>query len=168
VQAIAVDDANRKWIATANSGVFLMSEDGTKQIYHFDESNSPLFNNDVRTIAINHKTGEVYFGTAKGIIEFRGDATEGNEDCSGMYAFPNPVKPDYEGPIAIKGMMENSTVKITDVSGTLVYEVKSEGGQALWFGKNFKGERVSTGVYMAFCTNEDGSQKCVTKILFIN
>ena len=168
IQAIAVDDANRKWIATANSGVFLMSADGTQQIYHFDESNSPLFSNDVRTIAINHKTGEVYFGTAKGIIEFRGTATESNEDCSSLYAFPNPVKPEYDGPIALKGMMENSTIKITDVSGTLVYETKSEGGQALWYGKNFKGQRVSTGIYMAFCTNEDGSQKCVTKILFIN
>ncbi len=168
VQAIAVDDANRKWIATANSGVFLMSADGTQQIYHFDENNSPLFNNDVRSIAINHKTGEVFFGTAKGIIEFRGSATESNDDCSGMYAFPNPVKPDYTGPIAIKGMSESSTVKITDVSGTLVYETTSEGGQALWYGTNFKGERVSTGVYMVFCTSVDGSQKCVSKILFIN
>ncbi len=168
VQAIAVDDANRKWIATANSGVFLMSADGTQQIYHFDENNSPLFSNDVRTIAINHKTGEVFFGTAKGIIEFRGSATESNDDCSGMYAFPNPVKPDYTGPIAIKGMSESSTVKITDISGTLVYETTSEGGQALWYGTNFKGERVSTGVYMVFCTSVDGSQKCVSKILFIN
>ena len=145
-----------------------MSADGTKQIYHFDVSNSPLFDNDVRTIAIDHKSGQVYFGTAKGIIEFRGSATESNEDCGGMYAFPNPVKPDYDGPIAIKGMMENSTVKITDVSGTLVYETKSEGGQALWYGKNFKGQRVNTGVYMVFCTSEDGSQKCASKILFIN
>ena len=168
VQAIAVDDANRKWIGTANSGVFLMSADGTKQIYHFDENNSPLFSNDVGSIVINHETGEVYFGTSKGIISYRGTSVAGLDAFSDVYAFPNPVKPDYEGPIAIKGLMNNSTVKITDISGSLVYETKSEGGQAIWYGKNFNGVKVSSGVYMVFCTSEDGSQKTSTKILLIN
>jgi hypothetical protein len=168
VQAIAVDDANRKWIATAKSGVFLMSSDGTKQIYHFDENNSPLFSNDVRSIAINHETGEVYFGTSKGIVSYRGTAVAGQDSFTDVYSYPNPVKPDYDGPIAIKGLVTNTTVKITDISGTLVYETKSEGGQAIWYGKNFKGEKVSTGVYMVFCTSEDGSKKIATKILFIN
>ena len=168
IQAIAIDDANRKWIATANSGVFLMSADGTKQIYHFDENNSPLFSNDVKSIVINHKSGEVFFGTTKGIIAFRGTATQGFDFFTDVYAFPNPVKHDYEGPIAIKGLVTNSTIKITDISGTLVYETKSEGGQALWFGKNFKGENVSTGVYMVFCSNEAGTEETVTKILFVN
>lgn len=168
IQSIAIDDANRKWIATKNSGVFLMSADGTKQVYHFDENNSPLLSNDVKNIVIDHKTGEVYFGTAKGIISFRGTATESFDDFTDVYAFPNPVKPTYEGPIAIKGLMENSTIKITDISGTLLFETKSEGGQAIWNGKNYSGERVSTGVYMVFCTSEDGAKKTSTKILFIN
>lgn len=168
VLAIAVDDANRKWIATSKSGVFLMSADGTTQIKHFDESNSPLFSNNVKSIAINHKTGEVYFGTSKGIISYRGTATEAYEDFTDVYAFPNPVKHEYEGPIAIKGLMTNSTIKITDISGALVYETKSEGGQAIWYGKNFKDERVNSGVYMVFCTSEDGARKMVTKILLIN
>ncbi len=168
VQSIAVDDANRKWIATKNSGVFLMSPDGTKEVYHFTESNSPLFSNDVKSIVINHKTGEIYFGTSKGILSFRGTATESFEDYTDVYAFPNPVKPTYDGPIAIKGLTNNSTVKITDISGALVYETKSEGGQAIWYGKNTSGAKVSTGVYMVFCTSEDGSKKIATKILFIN
>lgn len=168
IQSIAVDGANRKWIATANSGVFLMSADGTKQIYHFDINNSPLFSNDVKSIAINQQTGEVYFGTTKGIIAFRGTATAGAEFFTDVYSFPNPVKHTYDGPIAIKGLVNNTTVKITDISGTLVYEALSEGGQAIWYGRNFNGERVNTGVYMVFCTNEDGTQKMVTKILFIN
>jgi hypothetical protein len=168
VQAIAVDGANRKWIATANSGVFLMSADGTSQIAHFDESNSPLFSNDVKSVVINDKTGEVYFGTSKGIISYRGTATEAFEDFTDVYAFPNPVKHNYDGPIAIKGLIDNTTLKITDISGTLVYETKSEGGQAIWYGKNFKDERVSTGVYMVFCTSPDGAKKAITKILVIN
>jgi len=168
IQSIAVDDANRKWIATANSGVFLMSADGTQQIYHFDQNNSPLLSNNVNSIAINHKTGEVYFGTAKGIISYRGTSTQGLDDYTDVYSFPNPVKHSYDGPIAIKGLVANTTVKITDISGTLVYETISEGGQAIWYGKNFNGDRVSTGVYMAFCTSQDGTKKAVTKILFVN
>jgi hypothetical protein len=168
IQSIAVDDANNKWIATLNSGVFLMSADGTRQIHHFDVNSSPLFSNDVRSIAINRVTGEVYFGTSKGVLSYRGTAIEGNESFTDVYAFPNPVTHDYSGPIAIKGLVDNTTLKITDISGSFVYETKSEGGQAIWDGKNFNGERVSSGVYMVFCTNEDGSQKVVTKILLIN
>lgn len=168
VLSIAVDDANRKWIGTSKSGVFLMSADGTTQIQHFDESNSPLFSNTVKSIVINRETGEVYFGTTKGIISYRGTSVEAMEEFTDVYAFPNPVKHDYEGPIAIKGLMNNSTLKITDINGALVYETKSEGGQAIWYGKNFKDERVSSGVYMVFCTSEDGLSKTVTKILVIN
>ena len=168
VLSIAVDGANRKWIGTSNSGAYLMSADGTTQIHHFDESNSPLFSNSVKSISINNETGEVYFGTTKGIISYRGTSIEGFEEFTDVFAFPNPVKHDYEGPIAIKGLMNNSTLKITDISGALVYETKSEGGQAIWYGKNFKDERVSSGVYMVFCTSEDGQQKTVTKILVIN
>jgi hypothetical protein len=168
IKDIKIDGANRKWIATANSGVFLMSADGTKQIAHFDETNSPLFSNDVSSIAINNNTGEIYFGTSKGILSYRGTATEGLEDFTDVYAYPNPVKPNYDGPIAIKGLVENTIMKITDVSGMLVYETKSEGGQAIWYGKNFQGQRVSSGVYLVYCASEDGTKKMVTKILFIN
>ena len=168
VQAIAVDDANRKWIGTASSGVYLISADGTEQLFHFTESNSPLFSDNVKHIKIDRATGEIYFGTSKGLISYRGTAIEGNENFKDVYAFPNPVKPEYGGPIAIKGLINNSIIKITDISGSLVFETKSEGGQAIWYGKNFNGEKVSTGVYMVFCTSEDGSQKIATKILFIN
>lgn len=168
IQAIAVDDGNRKWIATAGSGVYLMSADGTKQIQHFDTKNSPLFSNNVRCIAINRKTGEVFFGTEKGIISYRGDAIEGNEDFTDVYAYPNPVKDTYTGSVVIKGLVENTIVKITDISGSIVCELNSIGGQAIWDAKNFRGERVSTGVYMVFCTNQDGSKKIATKIMVIN
>lgn len=168
IQSIAVDGANRKWIATLNSGVFLMSPDGTKQIHHFDITNSPLFSNDVKSVVINKQTGEVFFGTAKGIISYRGTATAGADYFTDVYAFPNPVKHSYDGPIAIKGLVANSTVKITDLSGRLVYETVSDGGQAIWNGKTFSGERVSSGVYMVFCANQDGTQQMATKILFIN
>lgn len=169
VQAIAVDDANRKWIGTAKSGVFLMSADGITEIQHFNQDNSPLLSDNVKSIVIDHKTGEVYFGTDKGIISYRGTAIEGKDCFEDVYSFPNPVKPGYTGPIAIKGLVDNTTVKITDISGTLVYQTISQGGQAIWYGTNFKDERVSSGVYMVFCTTEDaGCQKIATKILLVN
>ncbi len=168
ITSIVVDGSNRKWIGTTKSGVFLMSADGTKQIHHFDENNSPLLSNEITSIAINNETGEVFFSTSKGLISYRGTAVDGAEDFSGVYAFPNPVKHEYSGPIAIKGLVNNTTIKITDISGTLVYETKSEGGLAIWDGKTFDGRRVNSGVYMIFGTNEDGSLKMVSKILFIN
>lgn len=168
VTAIAVDGANRKWIGTQSGGVFLMSADGTKQIEHFTEENSPLLSDNIATIAIDHNTGDVYFGTQKGLVSFRGSAIEGLEFNEDVYAYPNPVKPGYEGEIAIRGLVTDSDVKITDISGNLIYETKALGGQAIWNGKNFNGERARSGVYLVFCSNEDGKKTVITKIMVLN
>ncbi|OIO99838.1 MAG: hypothetical protein AUJ97_08355 [Bacteroidetes bacterium CG2_30_32_10] len=168
ITSIAIDGGNRKWIGTQNSGVYLMSADGTKEIYQFDKDNSPLLSNNVNCIAIDGKTGEVYFGTDNGIVSFKGASTNGEENYDHVFAYPNPVREDYEGVIAIKGLVKNAIVKITDISGNLIYETVAEGGQAIWNGKNFNGKKAHTGVYLVFCTNDDGSKTEVTKILFIN
>ncbi|PCH99229.1 MAG: hypothetical protein COB85_00335 [Bacteroidetes bacterium] len=168
VLSIAIDGANRKWIGTDGAGVFLMSEDGTQEIQHFTIDNSPLFSNTVGSIAINQKSGEVFFGTEKGIVSYRGTATGAEEVFTDVYAFPNPVREDFGGVIAIKGLVADADVKITDLTGNLIYQTTSLGGQAIWNGRNFKGERAHTGVYLVFATNEDGATKMVTKILFIN
>jgi hypothetical protein len=168
VNAIAIDGANRKWIGTQSGGVFLMSADGTQQIYNFNKDNSPLISNTILSITINQKTGEVFFGTDQGIVSYRSTATEGTDSFGDVYAFPNPVKHDYEGVVAIKGLTTDAEVKITDISGNLIFQTTALGGQAIWDGKNFKGERAHTGVYIVFCSNTDGSQTYVTKILFIN
>jgi hypothetical protein len=168
VKAIAVDGANRKWFGTERAGVFLLSADGTEQIHHFTEDNSPLFSNNITSLAINSETGEVFIGTAKGLISYKSDATEGGDSNSDVYAYPNPVRPGYTGPIAIKGLVRDAIVKITDITGTVIYETRAEGGQAIWNGYNFDGRRGNTGVYLVFISNDDGSETMVTKILFIN
>ncbi|HMT28489.1 MAG TPA: two-component regulator propeller domain-containing protein, partial [Bacteroidia bacterium] len=168
VTAIAVDGANRKWIGTESGGVFLMAADGTKQIVNFNESNSPLLSNFILAISIDQKTGEVFIGTNKGLISYKGDAIDGEGGCNNVLAYPNPVRENYNGPIAIKGLVPNGNVKITDVSGNIVYETKANGTQALWYGKNFKGEKAHTGVYLVFSSDEEGENTCVTKLLFIN
>ncbi|HNW90624.1 MAG TPA: two-component regulator propeller domain-containing protein [Bacteroidales bacterium] len=168
VTAIAVDGANKKWFGTENAGIFLMSEDGQEEIFHFTEENSPLLSNTITSIAIDDRTGVVYIGTSNGIVSFRSYATKGGETFSNVYAYPNPVRENFDGMIGIKGLVKDATVKITDISGTLVYETLSEGGQAVWNGKNFNGVSVKSGVYFVFCSSEDCTEKLVTKIMVIN
>ena len=168
VTAIAVDGANRKWIGTQNAGVFLMSADGTEELLHFYTDNSPLFSNNIHTIEIDHLTGEVYIGTDKGLISYKGTATEPQDKISKVTVYPNPVKPEYTGLIAINGLTERTLVKITDVSGALVYETESLGGQAVWDGKNFDGERVATGVYLIFASGNNGEETNVSKVMILN
>ncbi|MEA3443113.1 MAG: two-component regulator propeller domain-containing protein [Bacteroidota bacterium] len=167
VTAITIDGANRKWFGTEGGGVFLMSEDATEQILNFNVNNSPILSNSIKSISIDDETGDVYFGTDKGIISYRGKATEGESGFNNLYVYPNPIRPGYEGEIIIKGTTAEAIVKITDVSGNLVYETESLGGQAIWDGKDFSGRKVSTGVYLVFCSNPDGSETEVTKLLFI-
>ncbi|MDX9903521.1 MAG: T9SS type A sorting domain-containing protein [Bacteroidales bacterium] len=167
VTSICVDGANRKWFGTMSSGAWLMSDDGKEELIHFNSSNSPLLSDNIVKINVNPVTGEVWFGTSEGIISFRGDATAGKEDFSSIYVFPNPVREDFEGVVTVTGLVENSSVKITDISGNLVYETTSTGGQATWDLRNYRSERVATGVYLVFCSNEDGSLAKVTKMLVI-
>jgi hypothetical protein len=167
VSTIAVDGANRKWVGTFGSGVFLMSADGTEQLLRFTTDNSPLLSNEVRDIKINPKTGEVFIATEQGLISYQGDAVIGGSqnECSKVY--PNPVRESYNGPISIEGLQRDAQVRITDTRGNLVYSTVSNGGKAVWDGKNLNNERVNTGVYFALSTNIDGSSSCVTKILVV-
>jgi len=145
-----------------------MSADGSKQILHFTAEDSPLLSNNISSITIDPATGEVFFGTDKGIVSYKGTATEGGETNSDVLVYPNPVKPGYDGLIAIKGLVTNASVKITDISGSLIYQTTAEGGQATWNGRNFDGRKAGTGVYMVFISNDDGSETFVSKILFLN
>jgi ligand-binding sensor domain-containing protein len=167
VTSIAIDGANQKWIGTDRGGVFLFSEDGTKQIYHFTAENSPLFSDRITCISLN-KDGDVFFATDKGVVSFRASATPGGDTNEDVYAFPNPVKEDFTGYIAVKGLVSNAQVRITDINGTVVYSTRAEGGQAVWDGKNFDGKKARSGVYLVYASNDTGTEKVVTKILIIN
>ncbi len=167
VSCIAIDGGNRKWIGTQNSGVYLFSPDGLREIYHFTDKNSPLFSNNIYDISINQKNGEVFFATEKGIVSFFSTATNFDATMENVRAFPNPVRPEYEGNITVDGLAYNSNVKITDVQGNLVFETQSEGGRAVWNGRLLNGERPATGIYYVFAANEDGTEDNVAKIAFI-
>lgn len=166
VRSIAVDGADRKWVATKN-GVFLISATGEKVIYQFTEDNSPLLSSDVKKIAIDGKTGEVYFATLKGICSFRSTATEGGETNENVMVFPNPVPPGFTGTMAIRGLVNNAIVKITELDGKLVYQTRALGGQAIWDGRNYKGQKISSGVYLVLVSDDGRKEHTATKIFFI-
>jgi hypothetical protein len=167
VRSIAVDGADRKWIATKN-GSWLISAEGEKVIYRFTEENSPLLSNDVKRIAIDGKTGEIFFATANGICSFRSTATEGGETNNNVLVFPNPVPPGYGGTIAIRGLVNNAIVKITEMDGRLVYQTRASGGQAVWDGNDYRGRRISSGVYLVLVSDDGRKENLSTKIIFIS
>jgi ribosomal protein S11 len=168
ITSISVDGANRKWLGTSSSGAYLLSPDGTLQIVNYKEANSPLFSNSINSVAVDDKTGNVWFATSKGVISVRGDAIAGQTSFSKVYSFPNPVREEFNGNVTITGLVRDTEIRITDVSGNLVYRTVSDGGQASWDLTTYNGHRVATGVYLVFCASTDGSQSCVTKILVIN
>ncbi len=168
ITSIAVDGANRKWLGTMSSGAYLLSPDGTQRLKNYNEQNSPILSNSISSVAVDNKTGDVWFATSLGVISVRGDATAGKEEFSGVYSFPNPVREDFVGNVTVTGLMKDTQIRITDISGNLVYETVSDGGQASWDLKTYNGLRVATGVYLVFCASSDGSKTAVTKILVIN
>ena len=127
-----------------------------------------MLSNDVKKIAIDGATGEVYFATAKGICSFRSTATEGAETNSNVLVFPNPVPPGFSGTIAIRGVANNAIIKITELDGRLVYQTRALGGQAVWDGRNYKGQKISSGVYLVLVSDDGRTEKSTTKIIFIS
>ena len=168
INSIVVDGGNRKWIGTASSGVFLLSPNGEETIEHFTSENSPLPSNNVLSIAIQESTGEVFFGTGQGLVSYMSDAIEPATDFNEIYAYPNPVHPNYKGLITVRGLMANTQVRIVDANGNLVTNIPSNGGEAIWDMTNAQGDRVATGIYTILCNTADGSGHGTTKILIMN
>jgi ligand-binding sensor domain-containing protein len=167
INAIVVDAGNRKWIGSATSGLYLLSPDGKETLMRFNTDNSPLTSNAIVDLAMNHETGELFVATSAGVFSYMTDASEAQETYNNVTVYPNPVTPDYDGDVVVRGLMENSIVRIADAEGQAVYEGYSNGGTFVWDGRNFNQQRVATGVYFVFATVDDGSQKMVAKVAFV-
>ncbi len=168
VTCIAVDGGNRKWVGTASGGLYLLSANGLEELAHFTAANSPLFSDKIVSISIMPWTGEVFVGTEKGLQSYRGTATYAyREPQSEIRVFPNPVRPDYDGPIAITGFTRNGIVHVTDAAGHTVYSTMAQGGEAIWNGRTNSGERVGSGVYFVFASAADGKMRSVAKVLIV-
>lgn len=171
VYDIAVDPSNRKWIASRTSGVYLVNPAGNKIVAHYTTSNSPLPSDIVETVAAEPNSNRVWFGTTQGIVCYESDSAPAADDYSDVYAYPNPVRPEYTGWITITGLMENSLVKIADAAGNVFFQGRSEGGMVSWDGCGSDGQRVRSGIYFVFASRDGdgtGSSGAVTKIMVVN
>ena len=164
IHSISIDGANRKWIGT-NNGAWLISKDGTEVLRHFTTENSPLPNNTVLSIGIEPSEGDVFFFTKNEIISYKGEATESALTLSSIKIFPNPIAPNYNGPIIIKNLVNNALVKITDINGQLMLQTRALGGQAVWNGRDQYQRKVASGIYLIFARDDMGNEKAVGKIL---
>jgi non-canonical purine NTP pyrophosphatase (RdgB/HAM1 family) len=167
ITAIAVDAENQKWIGTASAGVFLINEDGSETIYNFTFENSPLLSNSINSIAINDKTGEVFFGSDNGLVSFKSGVISGAKPFSDVYAFPNPVRPEFSDKVTITGLTNNANVKITDINGNLIYQGRAVGNRFVWNCRNYGGNRVATGIYLVLASTANASESVVTKIAVV-
>lgn len=169
ISCIAIDAANRKWIGTQSNGAYLISDDGQEMLHHFTTEDSPLLSNNVQSIAVHPGTGEVAFGTDKGICTFISDATTPEEELkkSNVVVFPNPVTPDYNGPIAIRGLVEDSEVKIISTGGQLVWNGTSSGGTCTWNGVANNGKPVASGIYHVVANTPEGGKAIMTRIVIV-
>jgi hypothetical protein len=167
INCIEIDGSNRKWIGTKSSGAYLLSDDGLREVYHFTEENSPLPSNTIYDIGINHANGEVFFATENGVVGFFSTATNFDNEMSNVRVFPNPVRPDYDGNITIDGLAYNTSVKITDIQGNILFETESEGGRAVWNGLLSDGARPASGVYLVYVSTQLGTADEVRKLTFI-
>ena len=171
VTSIAVDGTNKKWLGTLTSGVYLVSENGDEILEHFTAENSSLPSNTIYSLECDPNSNSVFIGTDVGLVEYSSATAPASADYSNVYAYPNPVRPEFTGWITIKGLMDNSLVKIADAAGNVFYSTVSEGGMVTWDGCNADGQRVKSGVYYVFASqNEEGgsSSSAVTKILVVN
>lgn len=169
ISSIAIDGGNRKWIGTYGNGVYLMDADNITELAHFTAENSPLLSNSVSSIAINHETGEVYFGSDLGLCSYTSDATQAVTEMTkdNIHVYPNPVTPDYNGLITITGLTLDADVKILSPSGALVAQGRSNGGTFTWNGRDRQGRKVASGVYMVATATSGGEKGTVGKIAVI-
>ena len=169
ISCIAIDGGNRKWFGTNGNGIYVISNDCLTQIYHFTTNNSNLLSNNIESIAINEQTGEVFVGTDKGLCSYMSDASSPNSEMTkdNVWAYPNPVKPNYTGRITITGLSFDSDVKIVTANGILVNQGRSNGGIYTWDGKDQNGQKVASGVYMVETATSDGSKGTVCKIAIV-
>ena len=171
VFTIEEDNAGRMWFGT-DGGVYLVSSDlsNIQVLEHYDTNNSPLMSDMVYAIRQDKKSNEIFFGTPNGLVSLLSDSSAPAEDYNEVIIYPNPVRPDYNGWVTIKGLMDGSLVKITDQAGNQIFEGTSNGGMISWNVCDGRGQKVKTGVYYVFASqnaNGSASGKLVGKVMVV-
>lgn len=169
VSAIAIDGGGRKWLGTADNGLFVVSPDGTSILHHFDTSNSGILSDGIYAISPDPETGEVMIGTTEGLCSYMSEATQPAEtlDKDNILVYPNPVRPEYHGSITVRGLTADADVKIVTTGGQAVASGTSTGGTFVWDGRTQSGERVASGVYYIMVSTTAGDKGVAAKVVVI-
>lgn len=170
ITCLVVDRANRKWFGTADNGIYLIDSDNITQLQHFTADNSPLLSNNVNSMTLDDATGEMFIATNMGLCSYTSHFADNSQGMTkdNVWAYPNPVRPGYTGPITITGIKNGATVKIVTSSGSLVNEGTANNGQYKWYGLDLNGRRVVSGVYMVEIATSEGEKGVVCKIAIVN
>lgn len=171
ITALAVNAANEKWIGTSNDGVYHIREEGSlvSILNHFTTANSPLPSNNIVSLAVDDKTGQVYIATDLGMLSYTDVVMEGLPSMKELKVYPNPyVYEKAKGSIVIEGLSDETRVHILTVDGKLMRQLDVQGGRTTWDALDFAGNRVSTGVYIIVAVDTNGSQKGNGKVVIIN
>lgn len=169
INCVAVDPINQKWFGTTK-GVFLMSSDGSRLIANYNSSNSALPNDDIKSIAIDENKGIIYVGTDFGLTEITTLFVKPNSDFSQLFVYPNPIIIDenINSNVIIDGLVEDSEIKVLDISGNLINEFVTIGGRTTyWNLKDLDNNFVASGVYIIVAYDSEANQVSQTKIAII-
>lgn len=169
VNDIAVDAADRKWIAST-TGAWLIDPDGTTVIEHFTAENSPLFSDEVVAVAVNNLDGKVYFATDRGLLSYQEDPVEPAASSDDLFIYPNPVHANADGslpPIFVEGLVAETDVRVTTADGTLIAKMDGRGGRVRWDGRDLNGEYVPSGVYLVIGLGLNGEGAGVGKVAVV-
>lgn len=169
IKSIVVDKNNRKWFGTNGNGLYLIAADNITTLAHFTKTNSKLLSDNILSLALNDATGELFIGTDQGLCSYSGNISDSGNGMTkdNVWAYPNPVKPDYTGAITITGLENGSNVKIVTSNGVLVNEGTANNGEYKWYGINRDGKRVASGVYMVEVATSEGEKGVVCKIAIV-
>lgn len=170
INDIAVDPAGRIWFATSEGAWLVESvEGGFSTVLHFKADNSPIFSDEVLAVAVDAKSGQVYFSTDRGLVSYKSDAVAPSEKVTELKVFPNPVRlTDGESPqIFIEGLVASTTVRIVTPSGSLVRRLDSRGGRLSWDGRDESGNLVGSGIYLVIAVGQNDEGTAYGKIAVI-
>lgn len=169
VTAMAVDAANQKWVGSQGDGVYLIEESGRRVVHHFTRENSPLPTNNIKSITIDHTTGDVYMSTENALVRYRAIEREGESRMSTLRVFPNPYSYSRNDGqrIVIEDLSDDATVHVMTVDGRLVRRFQTRGGRVDWDGLDQSGQKVATGVYFIVATGNNSDQVARGRVVIV-
>ncbi len=167
VTAMAVNDANQKWIGSRGQGLWLLNEEGSRIEKRFTTENSDLISDNIESIAINNVTGQVFIATDLGLVSYQDVPQSPVNNMDKLKVFPNPFEYARHSQIVIEGLSESTQIKVLGVDGVVVNELEATGGRVSWNGRDYNGNQLGSGVYYVVAYESSGRERGVGKVVIV-